>query len=94
MSVREGVLQKYRKVALSPAGFFRYPTGEGSALGLGYAPVVLAVIPSAIRERFVGVGNPFALAPIRRGGAVLDLGCGAGSGASSVEIGRGDPPGF
>ncbi len=30
------------------------------------------------RERFVGVGNPFRLGPIRPGEAVLDLGCGAG----------------
>lgn len=77
-SIREGVAEKYRKVAVSPAGLFRYPTGEASAQGLGYPPGLLAAIPPAIRERFVGVGNPFALGPIHAGEAVLDLGCGAG----------------
>lgn len=77
-SIRQGIADKYRKVAVSPAGLFRYPTGEASALGLGYLPGLLAAIPVGIRERFVGVGNPFALGPIHAGEAVLDLGCGAG----------------
>lgn len=77
-TIRGGVAEKYRKVAVSPAGLFRYPTGEASARGLGYPPDLLAAIPPAIRERFVGVGNPFALGPLRPGDAVLDLGCGAG----------------
>lgn len=77
-TLREGIAEKYRKVAVSPEGLFRYPTGEASARGLGYLPVLLAAIPPAIRERFVGVGNPFALGPIYPGEAVLDLGCGAG----------------
>jgi ubiquinone/menaquinone biosynthesis C-methylase UbiE len=47
-------------------------------LGLGYPPDLLRVIPTDVRERFVGVGNPFALGPIQPGEAVLDLGCGAG----------------
>lgn len=76
--IREGVLQKYRKVAVSPAGLFRYPTGEASALGLGYLPALVGAIPRGVRERFVGVGNPLALGPIRPGDAVVDLGCGAG----------------
>jgi ubiquinone/menaquinone biosynthesis C-methylase UbiE len=77
-SIRQGVAEKYRKVAASPEGLFRYPTGEGSARGLGYPPELFPSIPHAIRERFVGLGNPFALGPIRPGDAVLDLGCGAG----------------
>ncbi len=76
--IREGIAEKYRKVAVSPEGLFRYPTGEKSARGLGYAPDLVAAIPKPIRERFVGVGNPFALGPILQGEAVLDLGCGAG----------------
>ncbi len=35
-------------------------------------------VPLASRDRFVGVGNPFALEDIHPGEAVLDLGCGAG----------------
>lgn len=76
--VHQGVLEKYRRVAVCPAGLFRYRTGEQSALGLGYPPALLDAIPQAIRERFVGVGNPYSLGPVRSGEAVLDLGCGAG----------------
>lgn len=77
-AIRDGIAQKYRKVAESPEGLFRYPTGEASARGLGYPPDFLLAIPMAIRERFVGVGNPFSLGPICAGESVLDLGCGAG----------------
>jgi len=77
-AIRLDILEKYRQVADSPAGLFGYPTGEASALGLGYPPALLARIPSTIRERFVGVGNPFALSEVRAGDSVLDLGCGAG----------------
>jgi arsenite methyltransferase len=77
-AIRAGIAEKYRKVAVSPQDLFKYPTGEASARGLGYPPELIAAIPSAIRERFVGVGNPFALGPIRPGEAVLDLGCGVG----------------
>jgi arsenite methyltransferase len=76
--IRDDIAQKYRKVAVSPEGMFRYPTGEASARGLGYPPHLLTAIPPAVRQRFVGVGNPFLLGPIRAGESVLDLGCGAG----------------
>lgn len=77
-SIRQGIAEKYRKVARSPQGLFKYPTGQESARGLGYSPELFPSIPADIRERFVGVGNPFALGSIRSGEAVLDLGCGAG----------------
>ena len=77
-AIHQGVADKYRKVAESPKGLFKYPTGEGSALGLGYPAQILGAIPAEIRERFVGVGNPFALGEVRPDDAVLDLGCGAG----------------
>jgi len=77
-AIRQGIAEKYHKVATSPAGLFRYATGEASAWRLGYPPKLLTAIPLAIRERFVGLGNPFALGAIRPGEAVLDLGCGAG----------------
>jgi len=77
-AIRADIAEKYRKVAVSPEGLFRYPTGEASARGLGYPPDLLAVIPQPIRERFVGVGNPFALGPMHHGESVVDLGCGAG----------------
>ena len=78
ISIRQGIAEKYRKVAVSPQGLFKYPTGEQSALALGYSRDLLRAIPLAVRERFVGVGNPFALGAIQPGEAVLDLGCGAG----------------
>jgi arsenite methyltransferase len=77
-AIHQGVADKYRQVAESPQGLFKYPIGEASALDLGYPAALVARIPSAIRERFVGVGNPFALGLIRPGEAVLDLGCGVG----------------
>jgi arsenite methyltransferase len=77
-SIRRAVADKYRKVAESPQDLFKYPTGEDSALGLGYLPALVARVPPAIRERCVGVGNPFVLGEVRPGEAVLDLGCGAG----------------
>jgi len=77
-ATRRGIADKYRQVAVSPAGLFRYPTGEESARTLGYPAALVAGIPPAVRDRFVGVGNPFALGPIGAGDAVLDLGCGAG----------------
>jgi len=77
-TIHEGIAAKYRKVAVSPEGLFRYPTGEASARVLGYSPDLLPAIPPVVRARFVGVGNPFSLGPVRVGESVLDLGCGAG----------------
>ena len=77
-TIRQEITEKYRKVAVSPQGLFKYPTGEQSALALGYSRDLLRAIPLAVRERFVGVGNPFALGSVHPGEAVLDLGCGAG----------------
>jgi arsenite methyltransferase len=78
MPIHDAILEKYRKVSVSPQGQFRYPTGDASALGLGYPPELVAEVPTEVRFRFVGVGNPFALGPVRPGEAALDLGCGAG----------------
>ena len=58
-TIRQATADKYRRVAVSPEGLFRYPTGEASALGLGYPPVLVARVPDLDRARFVGVGNPF-----------------------------------
>lgn len=77
-AIRRDIVEKYRRVAVSPAGLFRYPTGEASAIDLGYSPSLVAGVPLAVRGRFIGVGNPFSLGPIRPGEAVLDLGSGAG----------------
>jgi arsenite methyltransferase len=77
-TIRQAIADKHRQVAVSPERLFRYPTGEVSALGLGYPPALVARVPDLVRARFVGVGNPFALGGIAPGDVVLDLGCGAG----------------
>jgi SAM-dependent methyltransferase len=77
-SIRQGIAEKYREVAVSARGLFKYPIGEASALGLGYPPALIARVPDMVRSRFVGVGNPFALGGVAPGDAILDLGCGAG----------------
>ncbi len=77
-AIRQAILTKYRRVAVSPEGAFRYPVGEDSALGLGYSAQLVGAVPAHVRARFVGVGNPFSLGPIQPGASVLDLGCGAG----------------
>ncbi len=77
-AIRQSILTKYRGVADSPERAFRYPVGEQSALGLGYSAQLTGAVPSIVRSRFVGVGNPFALGPVRPGESILDLGCGAG----------------
>jgi SAM-dependent methyltransferase len=76
VSICAGVAEKYRKVAVSPEGLFRYPTGEESARGLGYPPSFSrhpSSKPRAVRRR----GESFCPGPIHPGEAVLDLGCGA-----------------
>lgn len=77
-AIREAVRKKYAEVAQSAEGKFAYPTGRQGALTLGYDPPIIASLPDDVLASFCGVGNPFALGPIKRGEAVLDVGCGAG----------------
>jgi arsenite methyltransferase len=76
--IRRAVQSKYREVAVQPEGKFPYPTGEESALKLGYDRAWLEKIPIAVVERFVGVGNPFTIRVPQGGSRVLDAGCGCG----------------
>jgi arsenite methyltransferase len=76
--VRGGIRRKYRSVARSASGMFSYPTGRQGALLLGYDGDLLRSLPDAVLESFCGVGNPLAIAPVRPGAAILDIGCGAG----------------
>lgn len=77
-TIRTGILDKYRKAAVSPIALFRYPVGSAGLESLGYAPSILARLHPVARESYCGVGNPFALGTVRPGFRVLDLGCGAG----------------
>lgn len=65
-------------VARQPSGQFPYPTGRASAERLGYRRDLLGLVPAAVGERFVGVGNPFSLGEPVPGWNVLDIGCGVG----------------
>jgi arsenite methyltransferase len=76
--IRSAIQSKYQKVAISPEGFFAYPVGEEGALKLGYDPAWLALVPSTVVSRFVGVGNPFSIHRPKPGERILDAGCGCG----------------
>lgn len=76
--IRAAVRSKYREVSQTATGRFRYPTGKEGGVHLGYDKPYLDQIPDALLASFCGVGNPFLIGPIRSGGAVLDVGCGAG----------------
>ncbi len=77
-AIRKAIQEKYAEVSKSAAGKFKYPTGREGADGLGYDRKLLDEAADALLQSFCGVGNPFALGPIRQGEAVLDIGCGAG----------------
>jgi SAM-dependent methyltransferase len=76
--IEESIRGKYAKVAMSPEGLFKYPTGLAGLKALDYDPEIIQDLPEALSASYCGVGNPFTLGPIREGEAVLDIGCGAG----------------
>jgi len=76
--IEEGIRQKYMKVAISPEGNFKYPTGKAGLKGQNYNPEILNALPDEVLDSYCGVGNPFILGPINEGETVLDIGCGAG----------------
>jgi 2-polyprenyl-3-methyl-5-hydroxy-6-metoxy-1,4-benzoquinol methylase len=76
--IEAGIREKYAKVAASPAGLFKYPTGRAGLEALGYDPEILKTLPPSVLDSFCGVGNPFALGPLDRGETVLDIGSGGG----------------
>jgi SAM-dependent methyltransferase len=76
--ITAGIRQKYSRVADSPEGHFKYPTGRAGLEALKYDTTLTAKLPDEVAASYCGVGNPFSLGTIRRGDAVLDIGCGAG----------------
>jgi SAM-dependent methyltransferase len=76
--IEESIRGKYTKVAISPEGLFKYPTGLAGLRVLNYDVKITQALPEAIGVSYCGVGNPFVLGPIAEGESVLDIGCGAG----------------
>jgi arsenite methyltransferase len=84
--IEEGIRGKYVKVAVSPEGLFRYPTGRLGLEALHYEPDLIRVLPELVTASYCGVGNPFSLGPIHPGDFVLDIGCGAGVDTISAAV--------
>ena len=76
--IKEGIRDKYVKVAASPQGLFAYPTGRAGLEALGYPAEILGSLPDPVADAYCGVGNPFSLGELPEGAAILDIGCGAG----------------
>ena len=76
--INSGIRAKYHKVAISPEGQFKYPTGIEGLKKLGYDNQLIADLPNTVADSFCGVGNPFSLGKIDSGAFVLDIGCGSG----------------
>ena len=73
-----GIRDKYKNVAVTPEGHFKYPTGRDGLKGLGYDDQLIKDLPDQVAGSFCGVGNPFSLGEIPSGAHVLDIGCGSG----------------
>ncbi len=76
--IQESIRQKYSKVATSPDGHFRYPTGLAALETLDYPREMIRDLSRNILFSYCGVGNPFKLGTINTGETILDIGCGAG----------------
>lgn len=76
--IAEAIRDKYSKVANSPEGQFKYPTGRAGLEALKYDAALIDNLPNEVADSYCGVGNPFSIGVIRKGDAVLDIGCGAG----------------
>ena len=76
--IEAGISEKYVKVAVSPEGQFKYPTGRKGLEVLNYENDLIGELPEAVAAAYCGVGNPFSIGKINPGEQVLDVGCGAG----------------
>jgi arsenite methyltransferase len=76
--IQEGIRKRYAKVAATPEGSFRYPTGRAALEKLKYDRRLINDLPSQVISSYCGVGNPFQLGPVHEGEVILDVGCGGG----------------
>jgi SAM-dependent methyltransferase len=73
--IKKTVRQRYGEIAKKEASCCCAPSNE-KALGLGYSQEELDAIPEEAMT--LGCGNPVAMASLKEGETVLDLGSGAG----------------
>jgi SAM-dependent methyltransferase len=79
-TLRQEIQLMYGRVAASPGTEFHFHRGAAyAATRLGYDAGELARLPASVTASFAGVGNPHAVAPLRPGDFVLDVGSGAGT---------------
>ena len=76
--LRDKVKAMYQAVADEPDGTFHFEMGYGLAARLGYPTTELDQVPPEAIESFAGVGHHLALAALRTGDRVVDLGSGSG----------------
>lgn len=76
--LRHQVRDKYRQVAVAPAGDYHFHTGRRLAKKLGYDQRALAELPDEAVESFAGIANPFTLRALEPGERVVDVGSGGG----------------
>ena len=78
-ALRAEVSRIYGRVARDPDGDFHFHRGpEYAARMLDYDEALLRDLPDRSTASFAGVANPLAMAEVRPGQRVLDVGCGAG----------------
>lgn len=78
VTIQKGIRDKFSKVAVSPEGLFRYPTGKEGLQKLEYGKNLIEKLPDAVISSYCGVGNPFSIGQINQGELILDVGCGVG----------------
>jgi SAM-dependent methyltransferase len=77
-AIKAGVRARYGAIAASSGSCCRSGCGcGGSSLSIGYSAKELATVPDGA-DLGLGCGNPVALASLKPGEVVLDLGSGAG----------------
>ena len=77
-TLRDKVKAMYQAVADEPDGDFHLEMGHDLAARLGYPTDDLAPVPPEAVESFAGVGYHLAMAKLRVGDRVVDLGSGSG----------------
>jgi len=76
--IRARVRERFARLATDPSSEQEFAIGLESAIALGYDSDAMMSLPPEATASFAGVGNPLALADLRAGEIVADIGCGSG----------------